>query len=90
MSIDISGFKEEHSGLEAFLTNKLNIKTVIENKILRLDLMNEKVARGKLKDYLERYFYREGLSEKYKVRFERDLIKIVEKKSSRKLFSFKR
>lgn len=90
VSIDIEELKHEMSSLQEFLKKKLKVEIAVENNVMRLVLVNERLARGKVKDYVERFFYRRGLSETYKVRSEKDAIKIVKKKTSRKRFSFSR
>jgi hypothetical protein len=82
VTIDCNELKDEMSSLQEFLERKLNVEIAVEDKVMRLLLTNGSLARGKAKDFLERFFYRRGLSEKYKVRSEKDTIKIVKMKTS--------
>jgi hypothetical protein len=82
VSIDCEELKDETSSLQEFLKRKLNVEIEVEDKVMRLVLTNGTLARGKVKDFLERFFYRKGLSKKYKVRSEKNAIKIVKKKTS--------
>lgn len=82
--IAVGKFKDELSNLQEFLKRKLSVEIFVEDKGIRLVLENERLARGKVKDYVERFFYRRGLSETYKLRNEKDSIKIIKTKTSRK------
>ena len=80
VSIDVDELKYDLNVFQEFLRSKLNVEIVVEDKFMRLVLANESLARGKVKDYVERFFFRRGLSETYKVRSEKDALKIVKKK----------
>jgi len=90
VSIDIEELKHEINTLQEFLKSKLNVEIAVKDNVMRLVSENKRLARGKVKDYVERFFYRRGLSETYKVRSGKEAIKIVKKKTSRKRFSFAR
>ena len=88
VSIDIGDLKEEISKLQDYLEKKLNVEVVVQEKVMQVGTETDRVARGKVKDYVERFFYRGGLSENFKVRSEKDTIKIVKQKTSGRRFSF--
>ncbi len=80
VSIDVGELKYDLNVFQEFLKWKLNVEIVVENNFMRLTHTN-RLARGKVKDYIERFFYRRGLSGMYKVRSEKDVLKIVKKKT---------
>ena len=80
VSIDVDELKYDLNVFQEFLRSKLNVEIVVEDKFMRLVLVYESLARGKVKDYVERFFFRGGLSDTYKVRSEKDALKIVKKK----------
>ena len=81
ISIDIDALKDEKDDLQAFLNEKLGVQVNADSKSLSVGSEENKLSRGKVKDYTERFFYRRGLSEKYKVKIEKDAIKIVKRKT---------
>ena len=80
VSIDIDALKDEMSGLQEFLEKKLSVKVKVEGKVMNVG-PDGKMSRGKVKDYVERFFYRKGLSDTYAVKSQKDEIKIVKKKT---------
>lgn len=79
ISIDVDALKDEVAGLQDFLRGKLNVEVKVEGKVMSVG--SEELSRRKVKDYVERFFYRKGLSGTYGVRSEKDAIKVVKKKT---------
>ena len=80
VSIDVDELKDEMNSLQEFLEKKLSVKVKVEGKVMNVG-SEEELPRGKVKDYVERFFYRKGLSGTYAVKSQRDEIKIVKKKT---------
>lgn len=80
ISIDIGELKDELRSLQEFLEKKLSVKIKVEDKTMNMNEGEESLSRSKVKDCMERFFYRKGLADTYKVRSEKDMIKIVKKK----------
>ena len=81
ISIDINALKEKISGLQAFLNEKFGVEVNVSDKLMHVGSEKDQLSRGKVKDYIERFFYRNNLSKTYNVRLEKDAIKIVKIKS---------
>lgn len=81
VSIDVRKLKGEVTGLQEFLERRLSIKVNVEGKVMNVGSKEEKLSRGKLKDYVERFIYQKNLSDTYKVRIENEALKIVKKKT---------
>ena len=81
VSINIDELKDEVSGLQEFLETKLNVKVKVEGKVMNVGSEGEKLSRGKVKDCVERFIYRKGLSDTYKVNSQKDEVKVVKKKT---------
>ena len=81
ITIDISEFTEELKDLLEFIKKKLAVDVKVEDKNMMLDSGEEHLSRGTVKDYLARFLHRRGLESQYRVRSEKDTIKIVKKKS---------
>lgn len=80
ISIDVDELKDEVNALQGFLQDKLSVEVKVEGKIMNLGAEEEKLSRSRVKDYVERFFHRKGLSDAYKVMNDKDTIKIVKKK----------
>jgi ABC-type proline/glycine betaine transport system ATPase subunit len=80
VSIDVDALKDEMSGLQEFLEKKLGVKVMAEGKVMNVGSEGE-ISRRKVKDYVERFFYRKGLSDTYAVNSQKDGIKIIKKKT---------
>ena len=80
VSIDIGELKGDVSNLQEFLRKKLSVEVKIEGKVMDVGSSEEKLSRSDVKDYVERFLYRKDLSDSYKIRIEKDAIKIVKKK----------
>jgi hypothetical protein len=80
VSIDVDELKDERSSLQEFLEKKLSVKVKVEGNVMNVGSEGE-MSRGKVKDYVERFFYRKGLSDTYVVKSLKDEIKIVKKKT---------
>ena len=78
--VDVDELKDEMSGLKEFLEEKLNVKVKVADRVMDVGSEGE-MSRGKVKDYVERFFYRKGLSDTYAVKSHNDEIKIVKKKT---------
>ena len=83
VSINIDELKDEVSGLQEFLEKKLNVEVKVDDKakVMNVGSEEEKLSRGKVKDYVERFIYRKGLSDTYKVSSQKDELKVVKKKT---------
>ena len=79
VSVDFDEYKDEISGLQEFLEKKLSVKVKVADRIMNVGSEGE-LSRGKVKDYVERFFYRKGLSETYAVKTHNDEIKIYKNK----------
>ena len=80
VSVDVDELKDEMSGLQEFLEKKLNVKVKVADRVMNVGSEGE-MSRGKIKDYVERFFYRKGLSDTYAVKSQIDELKIVKKKT---------
>ena len=80
ISIDASELKVEENYFKDFLEEKLNVKIDFNGKIMKINAANGAPSYSNVKDYIKRFIYRKGLSNAYKVRSEKDAIKIVKKK----------
>lgn len=81
ISVEVGELKEELSALQEFLKGKLSVEVKIEGKVMNVGAGEEKLSRSRVKDHVERFIYRKGLSDTYKVRNDKDAIKIVKKKT---------
>ena len=81
VSINIDELKDEVNGLQEFLEKKLNVDVKIEGKVMNVDSKEEKLSRSKVKDCVERFLYRNGLSDTYKVNSQKDALKVIKKKT---------
>lgn len=81
VSINIDELKDEVNGLQEFLEKKLNVDVKIEGKVMNVDSKEERLSRSKVKDYVERFLYRNGLSDTYKVNSQKDSLKVIKKKT---------
>lgn len=82
VSINVDELKDEVSGLREFLEEKLSVEVKVEGKVVNVGSEKEKLSRGKVKDCMERFFYRNGLSDTYKVSSsQKDELKVVKKKT---------
>ena len=81
VSIDVDELKGDVNALQQFLKEKLKVEVNIDSKIVNVETKEEQLSRGMVKDYLERFLYRQGLSNSYKVRNNAELIKIVKIKT---------
>jgi hypothetical protein len=81
ISIDIGDLKDEVNDLQEFLKGKLIVDVKVEGKTMNVGAGEEKLSRGIVKDYVERFFYRKDLSDVYKVANNKDAFKIVKKKT---------
>lgn len=80
VSINVDALKDEMNGLQEFLEKKLSVKIKVEGKVMNVG-SEEELPRGKVKDCVERFFYRKGLSDTYAVKSQKDEITIVKKKT---------
>ena len=78
--VDVDELKDERSSLQEFIEKKLNVKVKVEDKVMNFVSEGE-MSRGNVKDYVERFFHRKGLSDTYAVKSQKDEIKIVKKKT---------
>lgn len=81
VNIEITVLKDEAGELQAFLKNKLGVEVKSDGKVISVGLEEDKISRGKVKEYVERFFYRKDLSKTYLIRNDKDLIKIIKKKA---------
>ena len=81
ITIDIVELNDNVNGLQDFLTKKLAVKIKIDGKSLNVGSQEEQISNGRVKDYVERFFYRNNLSDKYKVQSQKDSLKIVKKET---------
>lgn len=81
VSIDVGELKDEVSDLQEFLERKLSVEIRVEDKVMGVGSAEERLSRRKVKEYVERFFHRRGLSDTYRVRSEKDAIKIVKRKT---------
>lgn len=83
VSINFEEFKKEISGLQEFLEEKLSVEVKVEAKakVMTVGSKEDKLSRGKVKDCIERFFYRKGLSDAYRVSSQKDELKIVKMKT---------
>lgn len=80
ISIDIEELKDEAKDLQEFLGGKLGVEVKVEDKIMNIGSAEGSPSRGKVKEYVERFFHRKDLSDTYRVRSEKDTIKIFKKR----------
>ena len=80
ISIDVSELKVEENSFKDFLEEKLNVKIDFDGKIMKINAEKGVPSYSNVKDYIKRFIYRKGLSAAYKMRNEKDAIKIVKKK----------
>lgn len=81
VNIEITVLKDEAGELQEFLKNKLGVEVKSDGKVISVGLEEDKISRGKVKEYVERFFYRKDLSKTYLIRNDKDLIKIIKKKA---------
>jgi len=81
VNIEITVLKDEAGDLQEFLKNKLGVEVKSDGKVISVGLEEDKISRGKVKEYIERFFYRKDLSKTYLIRNDKDLIKIIKKKA---------
>ena len=81
VNIEIAVLKDEVGELQIFLKNKLGVEVKSDGKVISVGLEEDKLSRGKVKEYVERFFYRKNLSKTYLIRPDKDLIKIIKKKA---------
>ena len=81
ITIDIVELKDEVNGLQEFLTKKLDVTIKVDGESMNVGSAEEKISNGKVKDYVERFFHRNGLSDTYKVSSQKDSLKIVKRKT---------
>ena len=81
ITIDIVELKDDVNGLQDFLTKKLAVPIKIDGKSLNVGSKEEQISNGRVKDCVERFFYRHNLSDKYKVQSQKDSLKIVKRKT---------
>ena len=79
--IDIDALKDEIGELQAFLNEKLGVEVNSDGKNMSVGSEKNRLSRGNVKDYIERFFYRKGLSKTYRVRIEKDTFKIIKRKT---------
>ncbi len=78
--IDISELKDESQELQTFLKNKLEVEIKIDDKKMNVASDEEQISKKRIKEYIERFFYRKKLTDDYSVRNEKEGFKIVKKK----------
>ena len=81
VNIEITVLKDEVNELQEFLKNKLGVEVKSDGKVISVGLEKDKISRGKVKEYVERFFDRKNLSTTYLIRNDKDLIKIIKKKA---------
>ena len=81
VSIDISELKDEAKDLQEFLGNKLGVEVKVDGKTMNIDSAEAQPSRGKIKEYVNRFFHRKKLIDTYAVRTEKEGFKIVKKKT---------
>lgn len=81
VSIDVGELKDEAEGLREFLEKKLSVKVKIEEKTMSVGSAEDVLSRGEVKDNVERFFHRKGLSDSYKAISEKDAIKIIKRRA---------
>ena len=81
VNIEITVLTDEAGELQEFLKNKLGVEVKSDGKVISVGLEEDKISRGKVKEYIERFFYRKDLSKTYLIRNDKDLIKIIKKKA---------
>ena len=81
VNIEIAVLKDEVGELQIFLKNKLGVEVKSDGKVISVGLEEDKLSRGKVKEYVERFFYRKNLSKTYLIRNDKNLIKIIKKKA---------
>ena len=79
--IDISELKDEEKDLQNFLEDKLSVEIKVDGKTMNIDSAEAQTSRGKIKEYLNRFFYRKKLTDTYTVRTEKEGFKIIKKKT---------
>jgi len=81
VSIDVEALKGEKEALLEFLEKKLGAKTKLEEKTLSVDLDEDTLSRGKVKDNINRFLHRNELTDKYKAISDKDGLKIIKKRT---------
>ena len=79
VSINVDELKDGVSDLQEFLEKKFNTKIKVADRVMSVGSEGD-FSRGKVKDYVERFFYRKGLSDTYTVKTHNDEIKIFRNK----------
>ena len=80
VSIDVDALKDEKEDLREFLEKKLGAKVKIEEKTMSVD-SETALSRGEVKDNVERFFHRKGLSDSYKAISVKEGLKIIKRRT---------
>ena len=80
VSIDVDALKDEKEGLREFLEKKLGAKVTVDEKNMSVG-SEAALSRGEVKDNVERFFHRKGLSDSYKAISVKEGLKIIKKRT---------
>jgi len=80
VSIDVDALKDEKEDLREFLEKKLDAKVTVEEKTLSVN-SEAALSRGEVKDNVERFFHRKGLSDFYKAISVKEGLKIIKRRT---------